>query len=129
MTRPTAAMLTSVGETAVIARAYPRVSQRRMVERLEVGGLGIAPPLLSRTYQVLSDGAACVAQARKVAYTPFPFPLRQLLALLLLVFQVRRNFVVTAVAAVTLLLRASTHSVAGSSVLTFESCHHHPIPF
>ena len=59
---------------------------RLMTNRLAAGGLAIPPPLLSRTYQVLSDGTAAMMQARKVSYVAFPFPLRQLLVLLLLVF-------------------------------------------
>ena len=59
---------------------------RQMTNRLAAGGLAIPPPLLSRTYQVLSDGTAAAMQARKVSYVAFPFPLRQLLLLLLLVF-------------------------------------------
>mmetsp|Transcript_41512 Transcript_41512/g.109497 ORF Transcript_41512/g.109497 Transcript_41512/m.109497 type:complete len:563 (-) Transcript_41512:102-1790(-) len=61
---------------------------RMMTERLRQGGLAIPPPLLSRTYQVLSDGTAAMAQARKISYVAFPFPLRQLLAVLLLFFLV-----------------------------------------
>ena len=52
------------------------------------GGLGIPPPILSRTYQVISDGTASYMQARKVSFIAFPFPLRQLLFVLLFVFQV-----------------------------------------
>ena len=59
---------------------------RLMTNRLAAGGLAIPPPLLSRTYQVLSDGTAAAMQARKVSYVAFPFPLRQLLVLLLGVF-------------------------------------------
>jgi hypothetical protein len=59
---------------------------RLMTNRLAAGGLAIPPPLLSRTYQVLSDGTAAAVQARKVSYVVFPFPLRQLLLLLLWVF-------------------------------------------
>ena len=61
---------------------------RLMTNRLAAGGLAIPPPLLSRTYQVLSDGTAAAMQARKVSYVAFPFPLRQLLVLLLLVFTI-----------------------------------------
>ena len=61
---------------------------RLMTNRLAAGGLAIPPPLLSRTYQVLSDGTAAAMQARKVSYVAFPFPLRQLLVLLLLVFMI-----------------------------------------
>ena len=59
---------------------------RLMTNRLASGGLAIPPPLLSRTYQVLSDGTAAAMQARKVSYVAFPFPLRQLLELLLSIF-------------------------------------------
>ena len=59
---------------------------RLMTNRLAAGGLAIPPPLLSRTYQVFSDGTAAAMQARKVSYVAFPFPLRQLLVLLLWVF-------------------------------------------
>ena len=61
---------------------------RVIATRLGNGGLGIPPPLLSRVYQVLSDGMVGANQAHKLASTPFPFPLRQLLGLLLLAFQV-----------------------------------------
>ena len=42
---------------------------RLMTNRLAAGGLAIPPPLLSRTYQVLSDGTAASMQARKVRAT------------------------------------------------------------
>lgn len=57
-----------------------------MTDRLRAGGLAIPPPLLSRTYQVLSDGTAASNQARKISHVEFPFALRQLLAVLLTVF-------------------------------------------
>jgi len=59
---------------------------RMMTARLQAGGLAIPPPLLSRTYQVLSDGTAAASQARKISHVEFPFALRQLLAVLLTVF-------------------------------------------
>ena len=61
---------------------------RMMTARLQAGGLQIPPPLLSRTYQVLSDGTAAAAQARKISHVEFPFALRQLLAVLLGVFSI-----------------------------------------
>jgi hypothetical protein len=60
---------------------------RLMTNRLKCGGLAIPPPIVSRTYHVLSEGLLASMQARKVSYTEFPFPLRQLLALLILVFR------------------------------------------
>jgi len=59
---------------------------RMMTNRLGAGGLAIPPPLLSRTYQVLSDGTAAAMQGRKVAHVEFPFALRQLLAVMITVF-------------------------------------------
>ena len=61
---------------------------RVIAARLGDGGLGIPTPLLSRTYEVLSASTAAATQAHKLSATPFPFPLRQLLGLLLLVFQI-----------------------------------------
>jgi len=61
---------------------------RLMTDRLRAGGLAIPPPLLSRTYQVLSDGTAAQMQARKISRVEFPFALRQLLAVLLTIFSV-----------------------------------------
>ena len=57
----------------------------RMTNRLGAGGLAIPPPLLSRTYQVLSDGTAAAMQGRKVAHVEFPFALRHV-AVLIAVF-------------------------------------------
>ncbi|KAK3238616.1 hypothetical protein CYMTET_51384 [Cymbomonas tetramitiformis] len=59
-----------------------RLACRRTAE----GGLGVPPPVLSRTYQVLSDGMLGCYQALKVAYTPFPFPWVQLTTFLLICF-------------------------------------------
>jgi len=61
---------------------------RTISSRLCDGGLAIPAPLLSRTYQVLSEGTAASMQAHKLSVTPFPYPLRQLLGLMLLAFQV-----------------------------------------
>jgi len=35
---------------------------------------GVAPPIISRLYQFLSDGMSGYNQARKIAFIPFPFP-------------------------------------------------------
>jgi len=50
------------------------------------GGLAVPPPILSRSYQVLSDGVGAFMQARKIKETPFPFPYAQLVVAVLLVF-------------------------------------------
>eukprot|EP00540_Astrosyne_radiata_P010208 CAMPEP_0116829674 /NCGR_PEP_ID=MMETSP0418-20121206/4345_1 /TAXON_ID=1158023 /ORGANISM="Astrosyne radiata, Strain 13vi08-1A" /LENGTH=429 /DNA_ID=CAMNT_0004458705 /DNA_START=126 /DNA_END=1415 /DNA_ORIENTATION=+ len=45
----------------------------------------IAPPIISRLYQFLSDGNLGYNQARKVAYIPFPFPHAQITSLFVLI--------------------------------------------
>jgi len=61
---------------------------RLVGHRMSQGGLNIPPPILARTYQIFSEVVTSAQQAHKLALTPFPYPLRQLLALLLLAFQV-----------------------------------------
>lgn len=41
----------------------------------------VSPPILTRMYQLASDGMSSYNQARKVAYIPFPFPHAQITAL------------------------------------------------
>jgi len=41
----------------------------------------VAPPIISRLYQLISDGMAGYNQARKIAYIPFPFPHAQITSL------------------------------------------------
>ena len=41
----------------------------------------VAPPIISRLYQYISDGVVGFQQARKVAYIPFPFVHAQMMAL------------------------------------------------
>jgi predicted membrane chloride channel (bestrophin family) len=45
----------------------------------------VAPPIISRLYQCVSDGMLGYNQARKIAYIPFPFPHAQITALFILV--------------------------------------------
>ena len=45
----------------------------------------VAPPIISRLYQFISDGMTGYNQARKVAYIPFPFPHAQITTLFVLV--------------------------------------------
>ena len=85
---------------------------RMMTNRLANGGLAIAPPLLSRTYQVLSDGTAAALQGRKVAHVEFPFALRQLLAVLIAVF----------LALAPICIAAFVDSVPLVAVLSFFTC-------
>eukprot|EP00803_Ostreobium_quekettii_P004807 evm.model.scf_1129.1 EVM.evm.TU.scf_1129.1 scf_1129:2455-5702(-) len=45
-----------------------------ILDRRREGGLRVEPPLLTRCFQVLSQGMEGYAQCRKLAETPFPFP-------------------------------------------------------
>jgi len=45
----------------------------------------IAPPIMARCYQYLSDGTTCYHQCRKTAFTDFPFPHAQLTSFFVLV--------------------------------------------
>eukprot|EP00526_Cylindrotheca_closterium_P006692 CAMPEP_0113659026 /NCGR_PEP_ID=MMETSP0017_2-20120614/32098_1 /TAXON_ID=2856 /ORGANISM="Cylindrotheca closterium" /LENGTH=748 /DNA_ID=CAMNT_0000573469 /DNA_START=92 /DNA_END=2338 /DNA_ORIENTATION=- /assembly_acc=CAM_ASM_000147 len=45
----------------------------------------VAPPIISRLYQYVSEGMAGYNQARKIAYIPFPFPHAQITTLFVLV--------------------------------------------
>eukprot|EP00271_Cylindrocystis_brebissonii_P016723 TRINITY_DN4106_c0_g2_i1.p1 TRINITY_DN4106_c0_g2~~TRINITY_DN4106_c0_g2_i1.p1 ORF type:complete len:340 (-),score=31.46 TRINITY_DN4106_c0_g2_i1:862-1860(-) len=56
---------------------------RQLVERRRKGGLKEDAPIVSRIYQVLSDGMLGYENARKLCDTPFPFPYAQCVALLL----------------------------------------------
>jgi predicted membrane chloride channel (bestrophin family) len=44
----------------------------------------VAAPIISRLYQFCSDGMLGYNQARKIAYTPFPFPHAQITSLIVL---------------------------------------------
>lgn len=47
-----------------------------------------SPPILSRLYQVISDGTLNYAAAAKLALVPFPFPYQNLLAIFLVLFTI-----------------------------------------
>jgi len=49
------------------------------------GGLACSPPILSRFFQVLSDGHLGYSHCEKILESPFPFPYSQLITFLLLV--------------------------------------------
>ncbi|KAG8469210.1 hypothetical protein KFE25_007728 [Diacronema lutheri] len=61
---------------------------RICLRRAASGGLAHPPPVVTRAYQLLSEGAHGYQQACKVSETPFPFPYVQLVTLLLHVFSV-----------------------------------------
>ncbi|OEU10681.1 hypothetical protein FRACYDRAFT_193275 [Fragilariopsis cylindrus CCMP1102] len=52
----------------------------------QAGSTGaVAPPIISRLYQFISEGLAGYNQARKIAYIPFPFPHAQITTVFMLV--------------------------------------------
>jgi hypothetical protein len=52
----------------------------------QAGSTGaVAPPIISRLYQFVSEGLAGYNQARKIAYIPFPFPHAQITTVFMLV--------------------------------------------
>jgi len=67
---------------------------RALVQRMKKGGLAMPPPILSRTYQVLSEGMSAYMHARKICDTPFPFPYAQLVTLLIIIFVVTAPVVI-----------------------------------
>lgn len=56
---------------------------RMIGARRTAGGIKSEAPIISRIYQVLSDGMSGYENALKLATTPFPFPFAQAVALLL----------------------------------------------
>lgn len=59
---------------------------RRLIARqkFEQGeSAATSPPILSRLYQVISDGTLWFSHASKIAETPFPFPYHNLISILL----------------------------------------------
>lgn len=62
--------------------------QQTIMERRRRGGIQVPAPLLTRMYQLLSDGMLGYEQCRKLARTPFPFPHAQIVTLVLLLFTV-----------------------------------------
>jgi len=71
---------------------------RRLIARQKYEPRGdsarTSPPILSRLYQVISDGHLGFSQAAKVSETPFPFPYQNLLRLLLWIFTFSVPFVI-----------------------------------
>mmetsp|Transcript_21486 Transcript_21486/g.57773 ORF Transcript_21486/g.57773 Transcript_21486/m.57773 type:complete len:716 (-) Transcript_21486:388-2535(-) len=80
-----------------------------VVKRHADGGLPVPAPILSRSYQVLSDGHLGYMQARKVGDTPFPFPYVQLATLLLHAF----NLLAPLVIAANITTALDAHALAG----------------
>lgn len=58
--------------------------QRLIVREHRTGTIDIAPPILSRVFQELSNGILDVSNAKRINRFPFPFPYAQMITLLLL---------------------------------------------
>merc|ERR1712196_690586 len=69
---------------------------REVGRRQREGGLKVPAPVLSRLYQVLSDGHVGFMQAKKVSYTPFPLPYAQLVLFFIIVLMFSSPFVIVA---------------------------------
>lgn len=76
---------------------------------------GVAPPIISRLFQFVSDGMLGYNQARKIAYIPFPFPHQQVSVVLFVVerldvgltstpFQITSLFIFVVVALIPILM-------------------------
>merc|ERR1740117_950566 len=59
------------------------LQQSLIVKSLDEGILKIAPPILSRVFQTLSRGFVNLLNCKKISDTRFPFPLAQLISILL----------------------------------------------
>lgn len=69
----------------------------------------VAPPILSRLYQYMSDAMLGYHQARKIAFIPFPFPHAQLTSLFIIVMMILMP----------LLVLSFTDDIVTASVLNF----------
>lgn len=59
--------------------------QQLIVDNIRCGVIEIAPPIVSRVFQELSNGIVAVTNVRKITDIPFPFPYAQLVTVMLLV--------------------------------------------
>eukprot|EP01023_Acetabularia_acetabulum_P020213 TRINITY_DN20429_c0_g2_i1.p1 TRINITY_DN20429_c0_g2~~TRINITY_DN20429_c0_g2_i1.p1 ORF type:complete len:458 (+),score=86.68 TRINITY_DN20429_c0_g2_i1:226-1599(+) len=67
-----------------------------IMERRKQGGLKIEPPIITRLYQVFSEGMLGFEQCRKFSDTPFPFPWAQAVLVFLIIYTVTVPFVIGA---------------------------------
>merc|ERR1740130_842104 len=72
--------------------------QRHVVQAHNAGVVNIAPPILSRIFQELSNGIVALQSARKITEFKFPFPYAQIISVFLLI-----HLMVTPIAASLLL--------------------------
>eukprot|EP01025_Chloroclados_australasicus_P030869 TRINITY_DN3106_c0_g1_i1.p1 TRINITY_DN3106_c0_g1~~TRINITY_DN3106_c0_g1_i1.p1 ORF type:complete len:491 (-),score=51.58 TRINITY_DN3106_c0_g1_i1:2910-4268(-) len=67
-----------------------------IMERRMQGGLKIEPPIITRLYQVFSEGMLGFEQCRKFSDTPFPFPWAQAVLVFLIAYTLTVPFVISA---------------------------------
>ncbi|KAK9827509.1 hypothetical protein WJX74_006552 [Apatococcus lobatus] len=60
--------------------------QQLLTERHTEGGINMPAPIVSRSWQMLSEGYHAYEQCRKLSDTPFPFPWAQMVLVLLIIF-------------------------------------------
>jgi len=60
--------------------------QRLIIDNHNNGVIAVAPPILTRVFQELSNGIVSVNDARKFTTIPFPYPFAQVIMLLLTLF-------------------------------------------
>lgn len=73
------------GPSAKVSLAFMWLEEFISREHLNGSTGKIAPPIISRLFQFLSDGMIGYNQARKIAYIPFPFPHSQITSLFVVV--------------------------------------------
>lgn len=73
------------------------MTQVLITEAFESGVLDIPAPILSRVYQTLSRGYVHFINARKISWTPFPFPMAQAITTFLAAFSFLLPVCLTAV--------------------------------
>jgi predicted membrane chloride channel (bestrophin family) len=89
------------------------------VAREKSGGIDVSAPVLSRTFQLMSDTSLAHDHTHKIADTPFPFPFAQACSLLLLVWCVTLPVMVTIYADV-LVLRAALSFIGVLSLFSIN---------
>ncbi|GMI04591.1 hypothetical protein TrVE_jg9911 [Triparma verrucosa] len=68
------------------SKGCPLPSMKKILKHVHSTVFDEHPPIVSRIYQVLSDGELHLQNARRIGSTPFPFAYAQLLSFLLLIF-------------------------------------------
>merc|ERR1712190_510427 len=94
--------------------------QRLIVEANSKDVIKIAPPILSRVYNQLGNGIVRLNNARKIREFPIPFPLAQMVVIMLVV----HSFVTAFVCAVSVDSPPLAACFCFSVVLAFWSIHY-----